>query len=646
MTLGAVSAALFIGLSGAPLDRAKPGSPETVEATLVVRVAPGKSMYAMGELIPLELEFHGRGGPDWYFDTVGGGVGVRSRERYVVTPAGGHEDPFAEYFASVGVVGSVLSGWHPLDGTPFVVRMRLNDRVRFTKPGDYRLVIESNRLERYSRKLAPALVSNPVILHVRAASPAWAEVELARAVAAVESGRPDEVREGAAVLRHLGTRGAASALVSHYGAGGRELRLDWSVALAAAPHRAEVVRAMEARVDAGDPVPPGFVRDLALLRSWLDLPGAPYGPRFERQKAAECDYTRRSISSLVRREPSTAGLSAALVALEDPPDPACEASLVPLLEKDPVAARQAFLALPGETQALLLGYRWDAIRSPWIQPALESLYESWRGNLRFPGAGDAALRRLTALAPSRGRALAIEEIRTGAHGLVPDTLLSLVEPPLAGIDEALGARYASAANAEGAAAAMSLVARYGSARLLPLVLGALDRGADCDLEAAALAYLLEHDKAAAQRHLQPAFDRGHGGTCVSPPWSQLAPRRWDETVEAAALTHLRDLDARLASEAARVLGIHGSAGVKEPLLARFAAWNAEWRGRAGELEALAAGPSAFESPLVLENSLANALMDGQSFALTNEELARVHDLCVTTGCRENVDARARSRTAR
>ncbi len=103
---------------------------------------------------------------------------------------------------------------------------------------------------------------------------------------------------------------------------------------------------MEARIDAGDPVPPGFVRDLALLRSFLDLPGRTDGPRFEQQKVAECDYTRRSIAGLTRRRPSTAGLSAALVALEDPPDPSCEASLVPLLGKDPAASHQAFLALP------------------------------------------------------------------------------------------------------------------------------------------------------------------------------------------------------------------------------------------------------------------------------------------------------------
>ena len=35
-----------------------------VDATLTVRLSAGKSTYAMGELIPLELEFRGRAGPD------------------------------------------------------------------------------------------------------------------------------------------------------------------------------------------------------------------------------------------------------------------------------------------------------------------------------------------------------------------------------------------------------------------------------------------------------------------------------------------------------------------------------------------------------------------------------------------------------
>ena len=232
-------------------------------------------------------------------------------ERYGVTPGGGSDDPMAELLSSVGVVGSVLSGWHPLDGSPFALRVHLNEWVRFTKPGTYRLVVESRRLERYSREPAPLVVASPVTLHIETAQPGWVAVEVARAVAALEGRGPGTAREGAAILRHLGTKDAALALVGHYGEGGENGRLDCLAGLVASPHRAEIVEAMEARVDAGDPLLPGFLRDLALLRSLLDRPEGSYAERFEQQKAAECDYARRSLEGVGRVRARKASRAAA-----------------------------------------------------------------------------------------------------------------------------------------------------------------------------------------------------------------------------------------------------------------------------------------------------------------------------------------------
>ena len=199
---------------------------------------------------------------------------------------------------------------------------------------------------------------------------------------------------------------------------------------------------------------------------------------------------------------------------------------------------------------------------------------------------------------------------------------------------------------ESLAATMGLIARYGSALLLPLVRIEIDRDPSCDLEAAALAYLLEHDPPPALRRLQPGFDRRRSGMCVVPPWSELAPRHWDEAVEAAAIAHLRGESPRLVSDAARTLGAHGSRRAKGPLLDRLARWNEEWVGRESELAALVAGPLSLDSPVVLENELVNALLDGRAFSLTTEETERVRGLCLTRACRDNVDARARSRPGR
>jgi hypothetical protein len=98
------------------------------------------------------------------------------------------------------------------------------------------------------------------------------------------------------------------------------------------------------------------------------------------------------------------------------------------------------------------------------------------------------------------------------------------------------------------------------------------------------------------------------------------------------------------SEAAQALAAYGSARAKGPLLERLARWNEEWRGRAAELAALVAGPTALDSPVVVENLLVNALLDSRAFSLTKEEAERVRELCLTRACRDNVDARVRARS--
>jgi hypothetical protein len=617
-----------------------PPPPPRVDATLDVRLAAGKSTYATGELIPLALEFRGHADPDYYFSTVSGDrLGSMGHERYAVTPADAVDDPLSDYFASVGVVGSVLSGWHPLDRTPLVVRSHLNEWVRFKRPGDYRLVVTSTRLERYSRRPAPPVVSEPVVLRIEAATPQWADAEAARAVSSLEGAGPESSREAISILRHLGTRQAALALVSHYGAGGDRSRLDVTAGLVASPWRAEVVRAMEARVDAGEGLPAGFLRDLALLRSMLE--GGPGSARFVRQRALECEGTRRWMGALASRGPSAERLGTALSVLADSPDLACDTGLGTLLAGHPAAGQEAFLALPATTQGTLLEYRWEAVRGPWIQPGLERLYDRWGGDCRFAGAGDLALRRLLEMDPAKGRSLLLAEIRTGAHGLAPDTLLSLADGPLSGLDEPLRERLEAADSPERRAASMWLIARFGSAALAPLVRAELDRDAACAVEAAGIAYLLRYDPPAALRRLEPGFDRARPGTCVVPPWSELARRVWDERVEDAALAHLRGAEGRLVFDAVQVLGTHGSARVSGPLVERFARWSAQWRGREDELEELAAHGPSVDSPAVLENALVNALFDNPRILLTPAGVERIRGLCVTTACQEEVDARAR-----
>ena len=604
MTYRPSLAIALVVLGGTPSAGTEPAPPPAVDATLAVRLTAGKSTYAMGELIPLELEFRGRAGPDYFFYLYFS-TGRMGHERYVVTPDGGADDPLPEYYSSVGVVGSGLSGWHPLDGTPFVFGVLLNEWVRFTKPGEYRLVVESSRLARYSREPAPTLSSSPVALHIETPTPEWASAEVARAVAALEGRGPGTAREGVAILRHLGTRDAALALVRLYGAGGTRLRsrLDRRPRRLAAPRgdrgghggAGRRRRAAPGRLRAGPGAP-------ALLPRPSRRAPTPTGSSGRRPRSA---ITRGARSRpLGRGTPTTEALEAALAALEELLEPPCETSLPPLLGAHPAAAREAFLALPTADAG-------PAARAPLEQhrgaldPAGARGASTTGGEATLASPGWATLRSVASPRWTPRGAARWRSTRSGPvlDGLAPETLTSLLGESVPDLDEALRQRYRAARTEEGQAATMELIARYGSARLLPLVRVEIDRDPSCPLEAAALAYLLEHDPPPALRRLQPGFDRHRSGMCVVPP-GRRSPRctgtrpsrpRRSPTCRARVPASCRT--------PRRSSGRAGRRGPRAPLLERLARWNEEWRGRESELDALVAGPLAFDSPVVVENAL-------------------------------------------
>jgi hypothetical protein len=254
--------------------------------------------------------------------------------------------------------------------------------------------------------------------------------------------------------------------------------------------------------------------------------------------------------------------------------------------------------------------------------------------------------RLYDLVPDEGRRLVIEEIRNGDHGISYDALTILPDAQVPELDTALQARYLSASTADRAATLGErgttawLIARYGSATLLPFVTGLFARPLpSCVVEGGLLAYLLKHEPDAAVTRLDPRFDRTAPATC-SAPLAAVAEHYWDDRVESAAVAQLTGVDVHRVMEAAQVIGSHGSRAVKQPLISRLATWSAKWRGRAAELVASAA--IVADRPQLIENNVVNALFRNQQITLTRDDVATIRALCVTDGCRTDVDYRARS----
>ncbi len=607
-------------------------------ATLTVRCADGRSTYAAGEVIALDLEFNGSPDPDLYFSTeTYDRSGRMGTERFSISPDEGVGDPLADYFDfGVGFVGGGLRSSHTLDGTPFHLRVNLNEWIRFTRPGRYVLTVRSRRLHRYSGGAAPELVSEPLPIDIVAPSPAWAAGELARARAKIASGQPDDAQAAVTILRYLDTRDAALELVAAYDRLESSLHFQVFAGLVQSPFRSDIVAAMEAHIDEGAPLPSMYLTDAALLRALMDV---PIGTGDQRERLAartriEAGYRARWAAAALRGDPTVARFRGVLASLAADPGSESSLALAGALAAHPAIAADAFVALDRGEQRTFLRYRWDAIRdAPWTRAALEKVYRGWNGDYRFADVGDFALQRLLEIDPVSGRTLALEEIATGAHGVTYTTLSSLdgIVPPA--LDAVLQRRLDHGRGGNDRDVTLWLIARYGSRDLLPVVRRALGDGAACATEAAAIAYLLQHDPDEALPRLRPGFDRRRG--CAIVPWREIAPHYWDDRLETAALAHAEGAGIEGAASAIQILGEKGSAVVKQPLLDRLARWSQAWRGRAADLDRLRGRP--VDSPERIENALVNALTANPRLGLTAEDLTTIRGLCVTDACRSIVD---------
>jgi hypothetical protein len=489
------------------------------------------------------------------------------------------------------------------------------------------------------------LTSAPILVTVVPTDPSWARDQVDRARALIASGVSEDVRQGARMLQYLGTEAAATALADDYDA---VAAVDASAArtgLVLSPYRATAIATMDARIDRGLPLHRTFISTVAWLRVLEEMSGQTDATRRgERTKTLEAEYDTRWRDAVAQRPPSAATLAAELQRLQSGPN----GGIADDLAAHPTEAVAAFAALPASDQETLLrgDVTWRDLNRPWIDAALEQIYAGWRGSATqgaSAGAGDLILTRLYARNPDVGRALILDEIRTGAHQVRYDALAMLPDVQLPELDGPLQARYTSPPSSDllnDRATTAWLVARYGSDSLGPWVGRTLAAPLpSCMVEAGLLAYLLKHDAPAAMARLDPARPRTTADGCVTPPFEQLAPRYWDASVEALVIRQLMSPTIDDVRTAAQVLGRYGSVAARQPLLDRLTSWSNEWRGRAADL--IPAGPRTYPSPEQIENALTNALFDNPRFALTRDDAMRIDALCVTDACRINVGARSR-----
>jgi hypothetical protein len=628
--------------------------------SFTIAFVDGHRQFAQGEPIRVELAFTSSRAATYRLDC---GLHDRSGrlglDEYRVDPGEHVVDPLRDHF-EVGVsIGGGIRSMPVLGEEPARMTFELNEWRRFDAPGRYRLFVRSRRIQREAAPGVRAQVvtdtatSNVLEFTVVALDPASASRTVQAALSTLVGARDEAAHAAARRLRFLGTEEAAAAMVDMFA--DDELSDELRFGLIGSPHRAAIVRRMEARMlDEGAAISEGFIDTLALLRSELDA-GEGRQTRAEGERAAARarrvakigEYAGRLAGVLASKRPAARAVAIETllqIAWRTPrgqtPPPWFAAALT---ELPAVLAR-----LPAATLGNLLVYHWRQIAGLALRPVLAELLDDPRSS---PNLRTIVLQRIVELDPASGRARIVAEIRSAEvlrfGALAMTALGALPDATLPELDDALAARLEAASfGPDDLRLAARLVARYATPDILPRVLAVWFRardGVERNVGAALLAYLLRVDPAVGEREArrQLAFaDRRSRELLIA-----AAELRCGPGLESVLLDMLEDPAPEVAAVAATALGKHGSLAVQSRLWARLTRWHARWEGHAEELRGGLIEESPHRHERDLEGALWQALALGRAWLTGALELDRLAGLLLSANPREQVGRALREWTS-
>jgi hypothetical protein len=632
---------LLLGVATGPAYSQSSTTPDS-NVVLKVSLATSQREFQIGETIPLRLAFSGSVRDRYQVNMAQyDRSGRMSYEHFTLTPAEGVVDPLPTFTGSLGGLTNhkVLTAW--------TLNLNLNEWIRFTQPGEYRLVVSSNRVEVRdpSHPLGASPVSarsNEITLKIVPAERAWQSRVLKQAVAILDTPAPakypeiykdtESRRQALETLRFLGSAGATRELAKRMrGENSDGLESVCTLGLISSPERDVARDALEeALADPDHPIDGSFLYVLQMINS---EPGAGNTNwRAERQRA---------FLKLVAALPAKRG-KALSISLSAAVSEAWNGNALPKQATDKLVSQllSLFDQLSVNEQNQLLEYHWDKIGGVAMLPILRRYAQAYRD---FPlmaesGAFDSlqlsahALQRWYELDPAAARPAIITEIKRPRPRYDASVLGILPDKTLPEVDFALAEHFTASRDPEGSANLASLIARYASETILPQVIEKLDRRIGkwgCDIQNPILAYVLRVNPAQAQPRIEQAVAaRGEAFSgCNQELFQIISEIHYDPVLEEIAIHALDDPDPGVAMTAATMLGKFGSAEAESALWQRYASWCVKWSGHESELEKMFGERSDERTEqLGLGDNLAHALATGRSWLTDKSKLQRLADL--------------------
>jgi hypothetical protein len=639
-TMRLLTLLLLVGITVVPAC-AQSATEVDPKIVLKVSLATKQRDFHIGETIPLQLSYSSAVKNHYQINMAQyDRSGRMNYEHFIVSPAEGVIDPLPTYTGSMG--GLTNYGFLALE--PWTINLNLNEWVRFTQPGMYRLNVLSDRVGIRDPSHAfggspVAARSNEITLNIVPADQAWQKQAFIDAVAALNKpapARPEQMEVYTALrhkalesLRFLGTADAARELVRRMrgeDAGG----LDYvcMLGLISSPERAVVRNSLQQAL--ADPEFPITSTFLYVLRIVISAPnGTPASWREDQQRVVE---------ALIAALPAKRG-RALSISLNTAVHEAWSGEALPRQITDKLISQLAavFDQLPVNEQAnLLVGY-WDKIGSPAMLPILKQMAQAYQDFPEMRGSNAysslersaRALRLWYQLDPAGARPAIIVEISRPRPRYDARVLGMLPDETLPEVDFALAEHLAASHDLDGSSHLASLIARYGSAAILPQVTETLDPKIGklgCVIQDPLLAYLLRVNPAVARPRIEQAIAaRGEDfSACNHGLFQGISEIHFDPVLEELGIKSLNDPDPEVAMTAATMLAKYGSPAAESALWQRYASWCARWEGRESQLDiTVADNDDEKQYQLGLGENLMHALATGKSWFADKTRLQRL-----------------------
>jgi hypothetical protein len=642
-----ITLVVLIALAGASA-RAQSDPPRDTSVVLRVSIAGDQRRFRVGETIPIQLSFSTAVRDRYQVDMAADGASGRTEhEHFSVSPSDGAVDPLANLGGSIGGGPTEFTFLSP---EPWSIQLNVNEWLRFTRPGEFRLDIVSHRVgvknpESVTGSSAVTVVANPITLTIVPPPAAWQKATLDGAVAILNqpaTARPPveayyrSLTRALNTLRFLGSPDAIRELAnrlrgSPIGNGDAICVLG----LISAPEPAVAREALEAAlVDPDRSISSRFLYALQTVSA--DPKDRAASGQQGRQRVLE-----KLVAALSKKRGDALSISLTTAVNEAWNGTPLPSSTTDALVQQLIAR---FDSLPAEQQSTLLGDRWDKVADRAMLPILRRHAVAFddRLNPNSPSGqtalrvGASALQHWYELDPAGARPAIINEItrpspRYGAHvlGLLPDKTLPEV-------DSILAEHFTASEGVPQSAYTASLIARYATDAILPAVLAKLDpllgRWA-CGVQDPILAYTLRVRPSLARPRIERALAaRGNGfAGCYRQLLSSVSELYYDPILEDLAVDGLDDPDPRVTWSSATLLSRFGSPRAESVLLRHYMSWSEKWAGREAELNPAPADRGPQNDEIGVGSYLLEALTTGKSWLTDGSKLQGL--LLVTRGVR-------------